>query len=237
LSPRRFGPRSAGDEGDGRFPLPPALARLTAGDNRLPREFVEQNQRDRILMAALEVFGTTGFAAATVQDLVGEARVSRETFYKHFTDKEACLREVHDEVLGWLEVEARDAAGRADGWPVAVLAVCERLLGLLADDPRVARLVAVESLLGGVEVKARYEVAITALASALREGRTESSWGERLPVRLERVLLAGAMSLIARRITDDGHFEADLSHPELTEIILMYYLGHEEAHRIAHGPS
>src|SRR5690349_21321671 len=116
MSPRGFVPRPLRDrQGDG-YPLPPALAKLPSGRGRLARECLARDQRDRILRGALEVFGTKGLTSTSVQDLVGAAAVSRETFYRFFASKEDCFRALHDEVLGWLEEEARDAAAAVDGW-------------------------------------------------------------------------------------------------------------------------
>ncbi|HTT93878.1 MAG TPA: helix-turn-helix domain-containing protein [Solirubrobacterales bacterium] len=235
MSPRGFAPRPRRAAGGNGYPLPPALSRLPAGAARLPREFLAQDQRDRILLAALEIFGTRGFAAATVTDLSREAAVSRETFYRFFDDKSECLAALHDELLVWLAEEVREAAAAAEGWAAAVLAVTARLVGLLADDIRVARLCTIEYLLGGAEVVGRQEAALAELAAALRMGRVEIEHGERLPDSLELLLLAGAGSLVARSLVRGvGPGPAELAD-ELAELILIFYLGSERARAIVRG--
>jgi AcrR family transcriptional regulator len=236
MSPGRFSPGSAKDDpDDGRFRLPPALARLPDGRHRLPREFVEQNQRNRILLAALDVFGAKGFAAASVQDLIDEASTSRATFYKYFADKNEALRAVHDEVLGWLEEQAREAAAAATDWTAGVLAVSDRLLGLFVADPRIARLCGVEALLGGREVRARQQAALSQAEDALRRGRSERPWGEELPALLEQLLLAGGLSLVARLIglRDDPRVEA--LKRDFPELLLTPYVGAKDARRVVRG--
>jgi AcrR family transcriptional regulator len=223
------------DRDEGGFTLPPALARLPDGRGRLPREFVEQNQRDRILFGALEVFGAKGFAAASVQDLIDEASTSRATFYKYFADKEEALRAVHDEVLGWLEEEARNAALAAEDWTGGVLAVSARVLGLFIADPRIARLCGVEAMLGGAEVLARQDEALAQLEAALRSGRSARPWGEDLPALLEPLLLAGAVSMVARAIGLRQDPDADHLIRDLAELILLPYLGADEASRAVWG--
>jgi AcrR family transcriptional regulator len=236
MSPGRFTPGSAmGEPEEGRFRLPPALARLPDGRQRLPREFVEQNQRNRILLAALEVFGAKGFAAASVQDLIDEASVSRATYYKYFADKDEALRAVHDEVLGWLEEQAREAAVAATDWTAGVLAVSDGLLGLFVADPRIARLCGVEALLGGPEVRVRQQVALSQVEDALRLGRLERPWGEGLPALLEQLLLAGGLSLVARMIGLRDDPGAEALKRDLPELILIPYVGAEDARRIVRG--
>jgi AcrR family transcriptional regulator len=178
------------------------------------------------------VFGTKGLAAATVQDLVREAGVSRETFYRYFTDKEDCLRLLHDELLAWLEEEAAAAAeGRT--WASGVIAVCRHLALLFAEDRRVARVCAVEFLLGGPEIVARHVAAAGRAAEALRRGRADA--GDRMPDALESILIAGAVSLLGGRITSARERSPDILAAEVAELILIFYVDREEAARLVRG--
>ena len=69
--------------------------------------------RQGILRAALKRFAHSGYAAASVQQIVGDARVSKPTLYYYFSDKaalfEALVHEAHDERYRLM----REAAARA----------------------------------------------------------------------------------------------------------------------------
>ncbi|TAL02356.1 MAG: TetR/AcrR family transcriptional regulator [Verrucomicrobia bacterium] len=69
--------------------------------------------REGILRAALKRFAHSGYAAASVQQIVGDARVSKPTLYYYFPDKarlfEALVHEAHDERYRLM----REAAGRS----------------------------------------------------------------------------------------------------------------------------
>src|SRR5471032_1789163 len=56
--------------------------------------------RRQILRAALKHFANGGYAATSVQQIVGEAEVSKPALYYHFRDKaalfEALVNEAHD---------------------------------------------------------------------------------------------------------------------------------------------
>ena len=52
----------------------------------------------RILRAAMNVFGRLGYADTRVEDIIGEAGISRPTFYRHFKNKEDVFDAV-DEVV------------------------------------------------------------------------------------------------------------------------------------------
>jgi AcrR family transcriptional regulator len=69
--------------------------------------------RQEILRAALKRFADCGYAAASVQQIVGDAKVSKPTLYYYFSDKaelfEALVHEAHDERYRLM----REAAERA----------------------------------------------------------------------------------------------------------------------------
>ena len=68
--------------------------------------------RAQILRAALKHFANAGYAATSVQQIVGDAKVSKPALYYHFRDKaelfKALVHEAHDEKFRLL----REAAGR-----------------------------------------------------------------------------------------------------------------------------
>jgi AcrR family transcriptional regulator len=201
------------------------LSRLPVGRHGLPREFIEANQRNRLMAAALEVFTGRGYAAASISDVIKAAGVSRNTFYAHFADKEACFLATYDVVLAWLSGHALAAAESADGWAPGVIVVTTTLTGLLAADPRLARLCAVEVFQAGPPAARRHEALIERLTSALRAGRDAGSRAGELPAILDAVLVGGVISLIARWVNaGEGDRLTDLDR-ELSEVLLAPYLG------------
>jgi len=58
----------------------------------------------RLIDGATMVFGTYGFAKATVQDIAAAACVSKPIFYRHFENKQAIFERVVEHVFAeWLE--------------------------------------------------------------------------------------------------------------------------------------
>lgn len=83
------------------------------------REQQKQFTRERLLAAALEVFGEDGFAAARVEDVAARAGASRATFYLHFRGKaeiaEALMETVEPlEDAIWSELGEAAKRRRAD---------------------------------------------------------------------------------------------------------------------------
>jgi AcrR family transcriptional regulator len=59
---------------------------------------VRESQRARILRAMVELVAEHGYAGTTVPNVVAAARVSRNAFYEHFSDKTDCFIAVCDDV-------------------------------------------------------------------------------------------------------------------------------------------
>jgi AcrR family transcriptional regulator len=75
--------------------------------------------RRQILRAAVKRFADAGYAAASIQQIVGDAKVSKPALYYHFRDKaglfQALVSEAHDERFGVVQQAAvlgRDFRGQ-----------------------------------------------------------------------------------------------------------------------------
>ncbi len=53
-------------------------------------------QRARALYAIVDAVAAKGYAQTTLTDIVDRARISRNAFYVHFTDKEACFLSAYE---------------------------------------------------------------------------------------------------------------------------------------------
>jgi AcrR family transcriptional regulator len=69
---------------------------LPRGRGRLPRDEVAKAQRDRLLRAMTAAVAERGYANVRIADVVDRARVSRQSFYEQFPDKEACFLAAHE---------------------------------------------------------------------------------------------------------------------------------------------
>src|ERR1700722_3849995 len=61
-----------------------------------PRLYEPDEERDRILVAALEVLRRNGGEEASVADILQEAALSTRAFYRHFETKEDVIRSLYE---------------------------------------------------------------------------------------------------------------------------------------------
>ena len=103
-------------------------------------------RRERLLAAALELFGTEGYPATSVERLCTQAKVSTRHFYHEFQNKEAVLLAVHAQVIELAVRSTGDALRRTADRPVRerITAAVDSYLRTIMADLRRARISFVE---------------------------------------------------------------------------------------------
>jgi AcrR family transcriptional regulator len=220
-SPERFEP----DDFDG-LPVELAMARLPPGRHGLPRSFVTQSQRLRILAAMLRVLPRHGYPATTIAHLTREAGVSRAAFYQQFASKEECFLATYDLASGWFCERVEQVVAEEKDWRDRIRLGTAEALRLLGTNPLVAHLMAVEALQAGRAARERQQAMLDRFAAALRAdhpGRAE------LPDDLADLLLGGVVALISRYVDSDRADRLPEATASLVEYLLIPYIGAEEA--------
>lgn len=111
-----------------------------------PLQRVEQ-RRAQLIDAAVDVFGTVGYRAATVDDICARAGLSKRYFYESFTDSEAlllaCYERCADEIHEAMVSAVAKAAATTDAQLRASLTA---YFGAIDADQRRARITLLEIL-------------------------------------------------------------------------------------------
>lgn len=105
-----------------------------------------RERREKLIAAAFEVIGTRGFKAATVRAVCAEAELTQRYYYEAFGDAEDMLVEIYHRQLVRIEstlIQAALGPGNIAEKPAQVL---NAFLSLLAQDPRIGRIVFFEIL-------------------------------------------------------------------------------------------
>jgi AcrR family transcriptional regulator len=214
----------------------PQLARLPAGRHGLPREFIAQNQRERIITALVDTVAVRGYSDTTVADITKAATVSRRTFYEHFADKEACFLAAYEMVSDHIRSSMQAAGEAFEDWPQKVRAALATMLRFLSEEPELARLCMIEPLAAGGEVAIRHQDSMQGFVEILKAGRPARSGERPLPEATEQALVGGIVTLIVREISAGRTAQLEKLLPDLVKLTLAPYLGGEEAERLAHQP-
>jgi AcrR family transcriptional regulator len=208
--------------------------RLPPGRHGLPRTFVAENQRERLLNGVVEAVAEHGYNATTIGRITAAAKISRRTFYEYFEGKEDCFIAAYEMVDDHVRSSMLAAGDPAESWPEQVRARLAALLDVLSRDLAVARFYLTEPLAAGGEIAARYRDAMQLLAATIRPAAGPA--GIDVEVR-DQVLMGGIATLIARRLNAGEPSRLRELLPDLTELALAPYLGREEARRLAREPA
>ena len=113
---------------------------------QLRRDARLEKRRRRIATAALALFANRGYNAASVEEIVAEARMSKSAFYEFFTSKEHCFRELLAEEGGSLIHKTLAAAATGHGHHERLRLGITTFVLSCFEQASVARLLIVESV-------------------------------------------------------------------------------------------
>jgi AcrR family transcriptional regulator len=205
------------------------------GRHPLPKEFIAQHQRARIIAALAEETVDKGYRAVTVADIVRRAGIARNTFYENFSSKEDCFLAASEYTVNEALRRVVDAASKVEDWPRRVNAGLAAFLHYVASEPALARTCIVEALSAGPAAVERYENSIQSFVPLFRMGRKVSEHGEELPSTLEETIVGGIFWIVYQRIIMGQVEQIEALLPELVEFSLTPYLGAAAAKQVAAG--
>jgi AcrR family transcriptional regulator len=183
--------------------------------------------RERLLEAGLELYGTAGYAATTIEQVCKAARVTARHFYEEYEGREALLVAVYDRVIA----RARDAVlaavtGAPDGDPVAqIRAGVGAFVHAYIDDPRHVRIACIECVGVSAAMETHRREVTRAFAGLIR-ARVDALAGiglaERRDYQLTAIALAGATNelLVEWASRRRGRPSADVIIDELERLYL-----------------
>lgn len=197
------------------------------GRDPLPREVLAEHQRERVLVAATEVFAKRGYQGTTVDHIVHAAHIGVGSFYSLFDGKEDCFLAAYDRIA----VAGRDRMAAAipldAPWPQRLAAALRALLEQIEEEPFAARIGLVEVQTAGAKALVHHERNLDEAAELLRGGREHSPVPDELPATLEFATVGGLTWFLQQRISLGETGDATKLLPEVLEIVAEPYLGEE----------
>jgi AcrR family transcriptional regulator len=214
-------------------PISERLAKLPPGRHLVPRDFVAQNQRERMLLATAELVAERGYQKTTIELIAKTARVALVTFYEHFANKEECFLAAFDENVEAAQEVFAELLDTEQAWTDQIASGLEILLEMVVTEQARAKLCIVESQAAGGKALARYQAMLEGVAPTLREGRELNPRASRLPDGLEVAIAGGLAWLVHQRLVADQVDGLKELLPEMLQVTLTPYVGEVEAARAA----
>lgn len=209
------------------------LSKLPTGRHLIPRDFVTQNQRERMLLATAEVVAERGYQRTTIELIAKTARVALATFYEQFASKEECFLAALDESVAAAGAVFDELLDAELPWPDQIASGLEIFLEMVASEEARAKLCLVEAQAAGGPALARYQSMLEKVAPKLREGRALNPRAERLPEGLEVSIAGGLAWLVHQRLVAGELDDLKGLLPEMLQVTLTPYVGEVEAARAA----
>lgn len=209
------------------------LATMPPGRHLVPRDFVTQNQRERMLLATAALVAERGYQKTTIELIAKTARVALSTFYEQFSSKEECFLAAFDETMEAAAEVFDELLDDEQDWADQIASGLEITLEMIVKEPARARLCIVEAQAAGGEALVRYQGMLEKLAPKLREGRIHNPRASRLPDGLEVAIVGGLAWLVHQRLLADRVDEIKGLLPEMLQVTLTPYVGEVEAGRAA----
>ncbi len=164
----------------------------------------------RVIQAAAKVFASTGYANATLGDVVKQAGISRQTFYEHFESMHDCLIEVYQFGIATVFSDVSSQLRGIDD-PVERLELgIAGYLNIVGQNAPLALVLNREILGVGREYASRREASYSRYAALMMEGVDEAHRRgllTRAADELTCFALVGAMETVALRYIDRGEEE------------------------------
>lgn len=192
-----------------------------------PPDIVQRTQRQRIIDAMIDSCAEKTYAATTITDIVGRARISRTTFYKQFDDKRACFDAAVGHCIEQLVEVAANAHADADPPGDAVRKSTAAVIEALAARPGVAQLLTGDAIAVDPGTIDRYRKATIPALEGVWSTNGDSAKAHTDP----RLAFGQAQVLILNQIASGQPDRLPDLLPELVYLAVSPYGGHEEAIR------
>lgn len=132
-------------------PIAPAAGPSSRRYGGVSAEIRQGQRRERLLEAALDVFGTEGFARSTMRLICAKARLTERYFYEHFTGLDEVFQVLHHQLCEAFITDVSQAyAQHLGGSPEARIRACLRaFFQFIQSDPRRARILLMDAVFTG----------------------------------------------------------------------------------------
>lgn len=202
--------------------------RLPRGRHGLPREVVARSQRERLLAGIVRVTAAKGYGATSVTNILEEAGVGRESFYRLFDDKRECMLAAHSALVDHLEETIKTAYDRPGPWVDRVRPSMAAMLDWFAADPAAARVVVVELGAVGPVSRTRFQEVFDRFTKLLDDGRDADGPAPERP-QASALAVGASLARVYEEVVGGRAAELPKALSGLTYEVLVPFVGEAAA--------
>jgi AcrR family transcriptional regulator len=183
-------------------------------------------RRQALLDSALELFGTRGYAATSIEELCRTSNVSTRYFYEEFQNREDLLASLYEDLLAraWEAVLAAEVKPGPDYLRRDTRARVSAFVHVLLDDPRAARIVCLEAVGVSPALEARRRAAHLRYAEALADFFLDYLPEGTDPGRDFELIALGMVGAINEIIIDWMERDEPRSIDELVDVVCELFI-------------
>lgn len=205
--------------------------KLSPGPGKSQQEVVE-NQRERLFAATVAVVADNGYEATRVEDILSTAGVSRNAFYKHFSNKRDCFLATLEELERRARPTIVDVVPKTPGsWEDRLAALLDSLATVIVTQPAVARVGWVEYYAAGpeaIEIVERIDAAVEDVVCTALEDSPEHAG---MPRAIVHAVVGGVRKIVHNRIFEGRVGELTELMPRLFDWMRIYHTPPERLRR------
>jgi AcrR family transcriptional regulator len=113
----------------------------------------QQERRDKLIQAGIELFGSRGYHAVTVREVCTAAKLTERYYYESFNSLEKLYAAVYAHVALELKQATLAALGKAQSHPLALAEASLRVFfEYVRNDPRRARILLIDAVTIGMDI-------------------------------------------------------------------------------------
>ncbi|NKF24269.1 TetR/AcrR family transcriptional regulator [Solimonas marina] len=159
----------------------------------------QRQRREQLVAAGLEMFGTRGYHSVGVREICAEAKLTERYFYESFSNREALFQAVYNHGIDTIRAAVMQSimqSGAASGAGRDMRAVARTtiraFLSKLRDDPRLSRVLMMDSMTVSSDVGLQSQIATQSFADLIG-GMIRSAYPELPQLGIDGQLLADGL--------------------------------------------
>lgn len=181
------------------------------------------HQRERLLGATVAAVAEKGYDATRVEDILLIAGVSRNAFYKLFSNKRDCFLATLAEIERLAKPSVIDVVARTEGgWEDKILAMLDALAKVVVEQPAMAKVAWIEVYAAGPEAVEIIERMDRAMENVVRRTLKSSPERAAMPREIVRAVVGGVRKIVHTRVREDRTDELPALMPDLLEWMSLY---------------